>query len=442
MGGFGATLTLPGIAGLALTIGMAVDSNIIVFERIREELRAGRTLRKAVELGFKRSFLTIVDANVTTLIAAAVLYWIGRGPIQGFGVTLAVGIGATLFCAITVTRLLIELSLERNGGAELGASLVPASTNIDFVGQMRVCSAISAGLVAVSLIGWAIFGFNLGIDFKGGTQLQLAVPAQAGATDEARLRAAFEGSRFGDVEVTRLGEPGSSEFVLRTAVAEARAGSDPTHTLGAEIQDLLTKQLGAPVVFQSIESVGPRMGDEIARSALTAIAITTILILGYVWVRFDRVYAPGAVLALLHDVIVAMGVFVWFGIEVDQNIVAALLVILGYSINDTVVIYDRIRENTTAGAARISDVVNASLNQTLSRTLLTSGFTLASVIALLLFGGPVLRGLSLALLVGMVSGVYSTVYVASAILIGLDRRRGRGRPWLASASRASSSSAG
>jgi preprotein translocase subunit SecF len=376
--------------------------------------------------------------------------------------------------------------------------LIPANTKIDFVSAMRPATLFSAVLMALSVTGWLIFGFNLGIDFRGGTQLQVVAPESAGLVDEARIRAGMARAGFDDAEVTRLGDVSQREFLVNLLTSEedsaqqkadlsgeekpaARvAGDDPSAAkpdvaaspddpapaaeaaapadaakpeearsdaagaagslaadaaaaaddadnplagLVGRIQKGLTEELGAPVQFNSIESIGPRVGQEITRSAIEAIVLTSVLILLYIWLRFDLRYAPGAVAALFHDIIVVGGVFAWLQIEFDQQIVAAMLVILGYSINDTVVIFDRIRENVELrGKVMLADVVNESLNQTLSRTLLTTSFTLVVVIALLVFGGPVLRGFALALFVGMISGVYSTVYVASAMLIWLESR--------------------
>jgi preprotein translocase SecF subunit len=219
------------------------------------------------------------------------------------------------------------------------------------------------------------------------------------------------------------GAAAAAAGTANAAAAASTISALPETGLVPEVQAALTQEFGVPVVFNSIETIGPRVGAEITWSALEALALTSFLILLYIWLRFDLRYAPGAVAALLHDVIIVVGVFVFFRIEFTQQIVAALLVILGYSINDTVVIYDRIRENVaTRGKVMLADVVNESLNQTLSRTILTTGFTLIVVISLLVFGGSVLRGFALALLVGMLSGVYSTVYVASAMLVWLEKR--------------------
>jgi preprotein translocase subunit SecF len=286
----------------------------------------------------------------------------------------------------------------------------------------------------------------------------------AGAVDESRIREGFAGAGFADAEVTRLGPVEDQEFLVRlntseeeekdkrgarpvagTAArrAETVEDADPAQAeaaaLAAEeeevasgllgaVQRSLTADLGVPVEFNSVQSVGPRAGSELTQSAFWSFVVTSALILLYIWLRFDLRYAPGAVVAVVHDVIVTVGVFAWFQIEFDLNIVAALLVILGYQINDTIVIYDRIRENVARGHSLVREVVNQSLNQTLSRTILTNSFTLTVVISILVFGGPVLRGLSFALLIGMLSGVYSTIYVASALLIWLaERTTGAGR---------------
>jgi preprotein translocase SecF subunit len=408
-------------------------------------------------------------------------------------------------------------------------NLIPANTKINFVGQTRFCTPLSLVLMALSVLGFMLFGFNLGIDFRGGTQLQIVIPAEAsGEVGTARVRDAFARAGFGEAEITRFGADDSREYLVRLSVSEEEVsgaiapgpaaatpgaaaaepavnGTESTDSSGVPVDDAdgpderpgaaageagatqppaippadagasteppaasgdaaaagqpsaappgaaaaeggtsaaestepaplgsslledvqaaLTAEFGVPAQFESIETIGPRVGREITVSALQAIIVTSLLILAYIWLRFDLRYAPGAVAALLHDVMIVIGVFTWFQIEFTQQIVAALLVILGYSINDTVVIYDRIRENVAVrGKTLLADVVNESLNQTLSRTILTTGFTLIVVVALLVFGGTVLRGFALALFIGMLSGVYSTVYVASAMLIWLERR--------------------
>ncbi len=421
MGAFEATLTLPGMAGLVLTVGMAVDANVLIFERIREELRAGKALRAAVQQGFARSSLTILDANLTTMIAAVILYYLGSGPVQGFGVTLGIGIVTSVFCALYVSKVLADLWVARTGKLQVFArQIIRPDTRIDFVSQARLLGTISLVfcLATVVLILWR--GLNLGVEFAGGTLVQIQVPEQAGEIDEGRLREAVGAAGFPSDQVVRFGAAEERSFQIK--LRESEAG---TQGLGQAVVEGVSRELGTPVALERTESIGPVVGAEMRRDAIWAMAIAWALILLYIWFRFDLLYAPGAVIALVHDVLVTVGVFALFGLEFNLQVLAALLVIIGFSINDTIVIYDRIRENLEArGRVHLEDVVNQSVNQTLSRTLLTSLTVLAVVLALLFFGGPVIRDFALAMTIGVISGVYSTVYVASALLIFLEKRWG------------------
>jgi preprotein translocase subunit SecF len=296
--------------------------------------------------------------------------------------------------------------------------LIPSNTNIDFIGQTRLCVSISVAACVLALALMLFKGFNLGVDFAGGTVLQIQVPEEAGPVDEGRVREALSALGRPDASVVRYGAAAERGYLITV-----RDSLESNKALESQIVEGLTAQLGAPVVRQRIESIGPRVGAELARAAIAGLGVSFLLILIYVWFRFDLRFAPGAVVALVHDTLLTAGVFVALGLEFDLNVIAALLVIVGYSLNDTIVIYDRIRELLELrGTTRLEEVVNKSLNQTLSRTILTSGVTLLTVIALLVFGGPVLFGFALALLIGMLAGVYSTVYVASAMFIWLERR--------------------
>jgi preprotein translocase subunit SecF len=291
-------------------------------------------------------------------------------------------------------------------------------TNIDFVGIGGVCAVVSGVICAAALILIFTRGFNFGIDFAGGTLIQLSVPAQAGDVDEGRVREGLTAIGLDRASVVRFGSPEDRAFLVNL-----RASSEEERDLPVKVQTGLSEKLGATVELQRVESVGPRVGKELRRDAIWATVFSCIAILIYVWFRFDLRFAPGAVLALIHDVLVTAGVFVAFGLEFDQNVLAALLIIIGYSINDTIVIYDRIREVLELrGGVHLEEVVNQAVNQTLSRTVLTSGATLVTVLAMLILGGPVLFGFALALTIGIVAGSYSTIYVASALLIWLERR--------------------
>ena len=263
-------------------------------------------------------------------------------------------------------------------------------------------------------------GFNLGIEFAGGTVVELRVPVEAGAVDEGALRSAMENAGYGGTVVTRIGAPEERDFSvsLKRSQAEER-------DLSVNVERLLNQALGSQVEVRRVESIGPRVGGELRLAAAQALLISWACILLYIWFRFDLRYAPGAVAALIHDVLITAGVFVLLGWEFNLQVLAALLVVIGYSLNDTIVIYDRIRENLEVrGTTHLEDVVNQSINQTLSRTLLTSLTTLIVVLAMVTLGGPVIRGFAAALLIGVTVGTYSTIYVASALLIFLERRYG------------------
>ena len=298
--------------------------------------------------------------------------------------------------------------------------IVRPDTRINFVGQAKTCAAVSAAVVLAALVLMGVRGFVLGIDFAGGTVVQITVPEAAGAVDEGRLRSIVSDTGYPKSVVVRFGAAEEREFLISVPVS-----MEERKNLAAELIDALSKALAAPVVPQRIESVGPRVGAELRQNGILALLLSWALILVYIWFRFELRYAPGAVVALIHDVVVTAGVLVAFGLEFNLQVLAALLVVIGYSLNDTIVIYDRIRETIELrGRTHIEDVVNQSLNQTLSRTLLTSMTTLLVVIALLLLGGAVIRDFAFALMIGVVVGTYSTIYVASSMLIFLERRFG------------------
>ncbi len=296
--------------------------------------------------------------------------------------------------------------------------IVRPDTRIDFVKQGGVCAVLSIGLIVASLVLMVVRGFNFGIDFAGGTVIQVQVPEQAGPVDEGTMRDAMAEAGFPNAQIVRLGPEADRSFRLSIKLSQ-----EQRRDLSIEVLDGLSSKLGVEVVPQRIESIGPRVGGEQTARGIWALVASWALILLYIWFRFDLRYAPGAVAALIHDVIITAGVFVALGWEFNLQILAALLVVVGYSLNDTIVIYDRIRENLSLrGATHLEDVVNQSINQTLSRTLLTSATTLSVVAAILILGGPVLRDFAAALILGVTVGTYSTIYVASTLLIFLERR--------------------
>jgi len=298
--------------------------------------------------------------------------------------------------------------------------LIQPGTQINFVGKTRVFGLTSAIMVCASIVLMFVPGFNFGIDFKGGTVVEVRVPEAAGPVDEGRVRRAASSMGFSDAVIVRIGPREDRAFRINVAVSE-----EQSKDLAVRIVEGLAQELGVPVTPQRIESIGPRVGQELRLAGLGALLLSWLLILIYIWFRFDLRYAPGAVAALVHDVLITSGVFLALGMEFNLQVLAALLVVVGYSLNDTIVIYDRIRENLAErGTTHLEDVVNQSINQTLSRTLLTSLTTLLVVVCLLFLGGPVLRDFAFALVIGVTVGTYSTVYVASGLLIFLERRFG------------------
>lgn len=298
--------------------------------------------------------------------------------------------------------------------------LIRAGTQIDFVGQSRLFSFSSLAVCLAVLVLIALKGLNFGIDFAGGTVVQVGIPERSGAVDEGRLRSIVADAGFSESQVVRYGDPEDRVFLINLPTSE-----EETKDLVPLVIDALGKALGAPVIPERIESIGPRVGVELRAAGAEALLLSWVLILIYLWFRFDIRYAPGAVVALVHDVLITAGIFVLLGREFNLQVLAALLVVIGYSLNDTIVIYDRIRENLDIrGTTHLEEVVNLSINQTLSRTLLTSITTLIVIVALLLLGGPVLRDFALALLIGVTVGTYSTIYVASSLLILIERRYG------------------
>ena len=426
---FQGTLTLPGIAGIILTIGMAVDANVLILERIREELRAGKTVRAAIENGYARAVQTIVDANVTTIITAIVLYQYGTGPIKGFALTLMIGIVSSMFTAIFVTRTIYDAIVSRqiNPSLNIGRLRVFGDTNLDFLGLRRGAFVLSIVFILVG-IGSAVVkgGYNLGIDFAGGTLLELHFDP---ATSVGDIRQSLGDVRVGDrsvdlrnSEIKEFGSP--NDILIRveeeaegTAIADAiktRLKSDFAGNI-RDVTEWLRRQ----------EAVGPKIGEELKTNAVYAILVSMVLIIAYVWWRFRQIeFGVAAVIALFHDVMITLGIFSLLDREISLAIVAALLTIVGYSLNDTIVVYDRIREDLKLYRREtFGTVINRAINECLNRTVLTSGTTMLVVLSLIFLGGEVIRDFAIALLIGIIVGTYSSAFVASPIVVEWHNRR-------------------
>ncbi|MEM7058726.1 MAG: protein translocase subunit SecD [Pseudomonadota bacterium] len=414
----GATLTLPGIAGIVLTIGMAVDANVLIFERIREELRNSKSPSRAIERGYEQAFSAIVDANITTFIAAVILFAMGSGPVKGFAVTLGVGIITSVFTATVVTRMIVAAWLHWAKPKKLKIELfsfVKAGTKINFMGGRKIAGMISAVLVAASIAGAAILGLNFGIDFRGGTMVQIKTEQTA---DIGQMRGIVNGLDFGDVAVQSFG----SEFDTLIRV-EAQETVEDNKLVGQVVGDALQAQIAGTTV-ERVEFVGPKVSGELLQAGIIAVSLAVFAVLVYIWMRFEWQFGLAAVVALAHDVALTIGVFEITGIEFNLAIIAALLTIVGYSLNDTVVVFDRVRENLRKyKQMSLLDLMNLSLNETLSRTLMTSITTLIALVAMFVLGPEVIKGFTFAMIWGVIVGTYSSVFVAVAALVWLGVKR-------------------
>jgi len=407
----GATLTMPGIAGIILTVGMAVDSNVIIYERVREERRLGRSLVQSLDGGFSRALATIVDANFTTFIAAVILFYLGSGPVRGFAVTLAIGIITTVFTAFTLTRWLVAVWLKRAKPKELPNGLirfVPDDTKLPFMSWRRYAFALSAALSIAATVAFFSIEMNYGIDFRGGTSIE--VQAKQGAADPGDVRNRLGELNLGDVQVQNFGS--DRELLIR--IEGQGLGDSGEQT----VVDRVRAELQDNYEFRRVESVGPTVSSELAWNGTIGILASLVAMLIYIWFRFEWQFGLGAVIATVHDVTMMVGLYVVSGLEFNLTSIAAILTIVGYSINDTVVVYDRVRENLRKyKKMSIEQLLDLSMNQTLSRTILTGVTTLLALIALYLFGGEVIRSFVFAMIFGILVGTYSSVFVAGPLLI-------------------------
>ncbi len=414
----GATLTLPGIAGIVLTIGMAVDSNVIIYERVREERRQGRSIVQSLDSGFKQATSTIVDANLTSLIAAVILFYLGSGPVRGFAVTLAIGLVTTVFTAFTFTRWMIALWLRHQRPTEMPAGLVnyiPFDTKINFMRVRNFAFGLSIFASIATVVMFMTMSMNLGIDFRGGSLIE--VQAKAEVADIADVRSKLEGLNLGEVQVQEFGSP--RDLLIR--VGSQQGGDSAEQSVISLVRDVLADDYE----FRRTEVVGPTVSSELARNGVIGITVAMLAMMIYIWLRFEWQFAIGAMVSTLHDVVWMMGFYVLTGIEFNLTSIAAVLTIVGYSINDTVVVYDRMRENLRKYKKMpISDLINLSLNHTLSRTILTGITTLAALILLFIFGGEVLSSFVIAMIFGIVIGTYSSIFIAGPMLILFKLRPG------------------
>lgn len=450
-----AVLTLPGIAGIVLTIGMAVDANVLIYERIREELRAGKGLRAAVKDGYMNAYSSILDANITTLLTGIILFVFGTGPIRGFAITLIIGILTSLFSAILITRLIFENMLSRKKDFKfgIGATINAFSkVDIDWLGKRKIGYIISGLIIAAGIVSLSTRGLNQGVDFSGGRSYQVRFDQDVNTQDVSDALSAVFVDESGveyRPEVKTFG--GNSQVKITTKYRIDEKGSEVDEAIQAQLyegvkgffvnapssEDFFNDSEGKSIGLMSATQVGPTIADDIRQSAVWAIIFSLVIIFVYILVRFRKwQFSLGAVAAVFHDSLIVISLFsllygfLPFSLEIDQAFIAAILTVIGYSLNDTVVVFDRIREYMREHRKmEFTPMVNTALNSTLSRTINTSLTTLFVLLIIFFFGGETIRGFMFALVVGIIVGTYSSLFIASPIMHdtlkkGMDKKRG------------------
>ncbi|GAB3002665.1 protein translocase subunit SecDF [Cyclobacterium sediminis] len=437
----GAALTLPGIAGIVLTIGMSIDANVLIFERIKEELKNGAGILQAISSGYNKAFSAILDSNVTTFLTGAILYALGQGPVKGFAIVLMIGIASSFFSAVFITRVIVYWMSKKGEKSNISfatpfAKNLFSDLKIDFLGKRKVAYLISTGIIVVGMILALTSGIKFGVDFTGGryyiVEFSESVPA-------SELKVGLDSEFDGAVEVKTYG----ANNVLK--VTTSYLVNEDNDEANREVEDKVRNGIATVTGFSFLEDatklsgndfsitgsnkVGATVADDIKNSSLEAMFFSLIAIFLYILLRFRKwQFSLASIIALVHDtffVIAAFAIASAFGatFEIDQVFIAAVLTVIGYSINDTVIVFDRIRENIASrGTSKIVQMFNDAINQTMARTLITSATTLIVVLVLLIFGGEVLRGFSFALLIGVLVGTYSSIYIATPVVVDLMKK--------------------
>ncbi len=421
----GAVLTLPGIAGIVLTLGMAVDANILIYERIREELRAGKGVKLAIADGFRMAYSSIIDSNVTTLLAGIILYVFGSGPIQGFATTLIIGILTSLFCSIFVTRLIFEWQLAKNKVIRFSTPLTENSyrnIKLDWVSKRKIYYMISGTVIVIGIASMFIRGFSTGVDFKGGRSYVVRFDETVSTVD---VRGKLT-QPFGSAPEVKTFGSGNQVKITTSYLIE-----DNSEAADSKVENALSAALNIqPEQIMSSQKVGPTVADDIKVSASYSLIFSMIVIFLYIVFRFRKwTFGLGALVALVHDVLIVLTIFslFWgilpFSLEIDQAFIAAILTVMGFSINDTVVVFDRVREFLGLHhKSEIKTVINNALNATLSRTINTSLTIFFVLFAIFVFGGEVIRGFSFAMMIGILVGTYSSLCIATPVVVDLTNR--------------------
>ena len=449
---FGAVLTLPGIAGLVLTLGMAVDANVIIYERVKEELRAGKGLSKAIADGYSNAYSAIIDGQVTTLLTGLVLFVFGSGPVQGFATTLIIGIITSIVTSIFITRIIFDDRVSKGKNVSFDNKFTRnflQNTHVDFLGKKKIAYILSGALILISIVSISTKGFTYGVDFTGGRTyvVRFDQPAEveavrvavenafdtAAANDETVDNSAAEVKQFGgesQIKITTTykvdNEASEVDTEVETILYDALKGFYTTELTFAEF----TSTQDNPNGIISSDKVGPTIANDITRDAIIAVILSLIVIFGYIAIRFKGwTWGLGGVVGLAHTALIVIGFFslfsgiLPFSLDIDQTFIAAILTIIGYAINDTVVIFDRIREyKELHPKADFAKNVNSALNSTLSRTMNTSLTTLITMLAIAIFGGEVIRGLAVALILGIVIGTYASIFIATPIMYDVTKK--------------------
>ena len=438
---FGAVLTLPGIAGLVLTLGMAVDANVIIYERVKEELRAGKGLSKAIADGYRNAYSAIIDGQFTTFLTGVVLFVFGSGPVQGFATTLIIGIITSVLTSIFITRIIFDDRVSKGKSIAFDSKLTRnflQNTHVDFIGKKKIAYIVSGALILISLVSIFTKGFTYGVDFTGGRTYVVRFDQPVTAED---VRAAALAEFDGAVEVKQFG--GDSQMKITTQYLVENESTEADNEVENKLYNSLKGFFAADLTFEeftstldnpngiiSSDKVGPTIANDITRDAIIAVIIALFVIFAYIAVRFRGwTWGLGGVTGLAHTALIVIGFFslfsgiLPFSLDIDQTFIAAILTIIGYAINDTVVIFDRIREyKELHPKADFRQNVNEALNSTLSRTMNTSLTTLVTMLAIAIFGGEVIRGLAVALILGIVIGTYASIFIATPIMYDVTKK--------------------
>jgi SecD/SecF fusion protein len=423
----GATLTLPGIAGIVLGIGLAVDANVLINERIREETRAGRSAVAALDAGFSRAYATIVDSNVTALIATLLLFWFGSGPVRGFAVTMALGIAISMFTAVSVVKAIMALWVHRRRPKVFAIEplfrfkLFRDEPHIPFMKARRfgIAMSVMLSLAAVGLLFKP--GLNYGVDFKGGSLIEIKTEQPANL---ARLRGALNGLGLGEVALQEFGDPTTT--LVRV---EMQPGDEAAQMTAIEVVKTSIVQLEPGANFARVEIIGPKVSGELARAGILAVVFASLAMLAYIWVRFEWQFAVGAIATLVLDVTKTVGFLALTGLDFSLTAIAAVLTLIGYSVNDKVVVYDRMRENLRRYKSMpLRELIDLSINQTLARSLYTSVTAFLALLPMAIWGGSAVESFAVPMLFGIVIAASSSVFIAAPILLFLGEKNLRRKP--------------